>query len=102
MLQRDPELLSDMVELGLVRREWLDDPTSEQMSTAGPMEVAERWLERPVEQRAPLLSKLRLSALQQPSASREDGEEGGVPSRVAGALTEIEGFTRHTTREGDS
>ena len=24
MLQRDPELLSDMVELGLVRREWLE------------------------------------------------------------------------------
>ncbi|MBV9284336.1 MAG: hypothetical protein JO176_06955, partial [Acidimicrobiia bacterium] len=61
MLQKDPELLSEMTELGLVRREWLDDPKAEQMSTAGPMEVAERWLERSVEQRPSLLGKLGLS-----------------------------------------
>ena len=101
MLQRDPELLSDMVELGLVRQEWLDDPASEPMSTAGPMEVAERWLERSVEQRPSLLSKLGLSAIQQMSSSSEDGEEGGMPSRLAVAFTDIEGFTAYTAREGD-
>ena len=36
MLQRDPELLSDMVELGLVRREWLDDPTFGDLMHQGP------------------------------------------------------------------
>src|SRR5438270_2170484 len=101
MLQRDPELLSDMVELGLVRREWLDDPTSEQMSTAGPMEVAERWLERSVEQRPSLLSKLGLSAIQQLSSSDDGSEEGGMPSHLAVAFTDIEGFTAFTAREGD-
>src|SRR5438270_6290432 len=101
MLQRDPELLSDMVELGLVRREWLDDPTSEQMSTAGPLEVAERWLERSVEQRPSLLSKLGLSAIQQMSSASEGSEEGGMPSRLAVAFTDIEGFTAYTAREGD-
>ena len=101
MLQRDPELLSEMVELGLVRREWLDDPASEPMSTAGPMEVAERWLERSVEQRPSLLSKLGLSAIQQLSSASEGAEEGGMPSRLAVAFTDIEGFTAFTASEGD-
>jgi len=101
MLQRDPELLSEMVELGLVRREWLDDPASEQMSTAGPVEVAERWLERSVEQRPSLLSKLGLSAIQQLSSSSDTDQTDGMPSRLAVAFTDIEGFTAFTAREGD-
>src|SRR5689334_19937941 len=55
LLKRDPELLSEMVELGLVRHEWLDDPTAEPVSTATPMEVVQRWLERSVEQRPSVL-----------------------------------------------
>jgi adenylate cyclase len=100
VLRRDPELLSDMVELGLVRREWLEDPTSGPVSTAGPMEVAERWLERSVEQRPSLLSKLGLSAIQQLSSSTEDSRDG-VATRLAVAFTDIEGFTAYTAREGD-
>jgi class 3 adenylate cyclase len=101
MLQRDPELLSEMVELGLVRREWLDDPASEPMSTAGPVEVAERWLERSVEQRPSLLSKLGLSTIQQLSSSSDGDTEDGMPTRLAVAFTDIEGFTSYTAREGD-
>ena len=101
MLQKDPELLSDMTELGLVRREWLDDPTSEPMSTAGPMEVAERWLERSVEQRPSLLSKLGLGAIQQLSSTAESSQADGMPTRLAVAFTDIEGFTSFTAREGD-
>src|SRR4051812_30278631 len=101
MLKKDPELLSEMVELGLVRREWLDDPASEQMSTAGAMEVAERWLERSVEQRPSLLSKLGLSTIQQLSSSSDGTQEEGMPSRLAVAFTDIEGFTAFTAREGD-
>jgi adenylate cyclase len=101
MLQKDPELLSEMTELGLVRREWLDDPASEPMSTAGPVEVAERWLERSVEQRPSLLSKLGLSAIQQLSSSSDGDQEGGMPTRLAVAFTDIEGFTAYTEREGD-
>jgi len=101
ILQKDPELLSDMTELGLVRREWLDDPTSEPMSTAGPMEVAERWLERSVEQRPSLLSKLGLGAIQQLSSTAESSQADGMPTRLAVAFTDIEGFTSFTAREGD-
>lgn len=101
VLQRDPELLSEMVELGLVRREWLDDPASEQMSTASPMEVAERWLERSVEQRPSLLSKLGLNAIQAMSSSSDGDGEGGMPTRLAVAFTDMEGFTAFTAKEGD-
>jgi adenylate cyclase len=101
MLQKDPELLSEMTELGLVRREWLDDPTAEQMSTAGPVEVAERWLERSVEQRPSLLGKLGLSAIQGLSSPSDDTQEDGMPSRLAVAFTDIEGFTAFTAQEGD-
>src|SRR6266480_7437739 len=101
MLQRDPELLSDMVELGLVRREWLDDPAAEQMSTARPMEVAERWLERSVEQRPSLLPKLGLNAIQAMSSSSEDDGGEGMPTRLAIAFTDMEGFTSFTAKEGD-
>jgi adenylate cyclase len=101
VLQRDPALLSEMVELGLVRREWLEDPASEAMSTARPMEVAERWLERSVEQRPSLLSKLGLSAIQQLSSSTDGAGEDGMPTRLAVAFTDIEGFTAYTAREGD-
>jgi class 3 adenylate cyclase len=101
VLQRDPELLSEMVELGLVRREWLDDPASEPVSVARPMEVAERWLERSVEQRPSLLSKLGLSAIQQLSSPADGTDADGLPSRLAVAFTDIEGFTAFTAREGD-
>jgi adenylate cyclase len=101
LLRKDPDLLSEMVELGLVRREWLEDPASEPMSTAGPVEVAERWLERSVEQRPSLLSKLGLSAIQQLSTSSDTGQEDGMPTRLAVAFTDIEGFTAYTARQGD-
>ncbi|MBV9412222.1 MAG: adenylate/guanylate cyclase domain-containing protein [Acidimicrobiia bacterium] len=101
MLRKDPELLGDMVELGLVRREWLDDPKAEQMSTATPVEVAERWLERSVEQRPSLLGKLGLGAIQQLSSSSDGDQTGGMPTRLAVAFTDIEGFTSFTAQEGD-
>jgi class 3 adenylate cyclase len=71
------------------------------MSTAGPVEVAERWLERSVEQRPSLLSKLGLSAIQQLSSSSEGDHKDGMPSHLAVAFTDIEGFTSYTASEGD-
>src|SRR3954471_1436810 len=101
VLRRDPELLSEMVELGLVRREWLDNPAAEQMSTARPMEVAERWLQRPGEQRPSLLSKLGFNAIQAMSSSSDGNGEEGMPTRLAVAFTDIEGFTAFTAKHGD-
>ena len=55
LLKRDPDLLSEMVELGLVRHEWLDDPTSEPVSTAFALcWMAERVLYQELVQGAPI------------------------------------------------
>ena len=101
VFQRDPELLHEMVDLGLVRREWLENPTAEPIATGGPIEAAERWLQRSVEQRPSLLSRLGLNAIQMLSSSTDGSDEEGVASRLAVAFTDIEGFTAYTAREGD-
>src|SRR3954468_7119115 len=63
-LRRDPDRMARAVELGLVRREWLDHPDAERMTTARPVEVLERWLERTVEQRPSTIAALGLSTIQ--------------------------------------
>ena len=103
LLKRDADLMSSAVETGLVRREWLESPGSgEPVSTATPMEVLERWLERSVEQRPSTLAKLGLSTIQILSDTSEDGVgDIGSPARLAVAFTDLEGFTRFTATEGD-
>src|SRR5438132_319858 len=101
LLKRDPELLSEMVELGLVRHEWLDDPTAEPVSTATPMEVVQRWLERSVEQRPSVLGKLGLNTIELLSSTTDGAGGEGVPTRLAVAFTDLEGFTAFTAAEGD-
>jgi adenylate cyclase len=105
LLRKDPERLQSAVEMGLVRREWLDDPgAGEPISTATTIEVVQRYLERSVEQRPSLLPSLGLTAIQVLSASAEDSDSldsGGLPTRLAVAFTDLEGFTRFTDRKGD-
>jgi adenylate cyclase len=101
LLQRDPGRLDQAVEVGLIRREWLERPGEEPLSTSTPVEVVERMLERQIEKRPSLLPALGLTAIQVLSAgSSEDGAEG-VPTRLAVAFTDLEGFTRYTAASGD-
>jgi adenylate cyclase len=100
LLQRDPGRLEQAVEVGLIRREWLERPGEEPLSTSTPVEVVERMLERQVEKRPSLLPALGLTAIQVLSAGSPDDAEG-VPTRLAVAFTDLEGFTRYTAREGD-
>jgi adenylate cyclase len=100
LLKRDPERLSSAIELGLVRREWLDDPAGEPISTATTTEVLERWLERSVEQRPSLLAHLGLSTIQVLSSGADDDADGHT-TRLAVAFTDLQGFTAYTAREGD-
>jgi len=101
LLQRDPHRLEQAVEVGLIRREWLERPGEEPLSTSTPVEVVERMLERQVEKRPSLLPALGLTAIQVLSASAADDGAEGVPTRLAVAFTDLEGFTRYTAREGD-
>ena len=101
LLQRDPGRLEQAVEVGLIRREWLERPGEEPLSTSTPVEVVERMLERQVEKRPSLLPALGLTAIQVLSAGSSDDGGEGVPTRLAVAFTDLEGFTRYTAREGD-
>ena len=99
--QRDPDLLESMVEVGVVRREWVEEGEGP-MSKAAPIEVVERLLERSVERRPSLLANLGLSTIQVlSSSSDEGGGEGVPPTRMTVVFTDLEGFTRFTAKEGD-
>jgi adenylate cyclase len=102
LLGRDPERIQSAIEVGLVRREWLDDPHREPVSTATPREVVQRFLEREVERHPSTLLELGLSTLQILSAGPSDDESAsGVPMPLAIAFTDLVGFTRFTARQGD-
>ena len=97
---RDPEFLAGLAEIGVVRRDWVDDPTQGPMTSSTPTEVVERLLERSVERRPSLLATLGLSAIQALSAGRED-DQAGLATRLAVAFTDLEGFTSFTAAAGD-
>lgn len=100
VLRSDPQVLRSAVELGLVRREWIDDPVDQPISSASPIEVVQRFLEREVERRPSILPELGLSTIQI-LASREDEAFEGRAVPVAIVFTDLEGFTRYTERAGD-
>ena len=98
----DPELLDSLVEVGVVRREWVEEGTGP-MSTSAPIEVVERLLERSVERRPSLMSRLGLSTIQVLSTPSEDSGDDATrgPVPMAVAFTDLEGFTRFTSEKGD-
>jgi adenylate cyclase len=100
-IRRDPDRMARAVELGLVRREWLDRPGEERLTEATPIEVLERWLERTVEQRPSSIAALGLSTIQVLSAGAEERATDGMPDTLAVAFTDLEGFSEYTAREGD-
>ena len=102
LMQRDPERLASAIEMGLVSRSWLERPGEAPVSEATPMEVMERYLERSVEQKPSLLPSLGLSALQVLSWRGEDTDGRGVPATLTVAFTDLEGFTRFTSSDGDA
>jgi adenylate cyclase len=105
LLQRDPDMLARALELGLVRREWIERPGEEHVRDASAQEVLERFLEREVERRPSTVAKLGLSTLQILSSTRAAAANGddadGVPDTLTIVFTDLEGFTSYTAREGD-
>ncbi len=103
LLQRDPEAMARAVELGLVRREWIERPGEEHVRDATAAEVVERFLAREVERRPSTIAKLGLSTIQILSSTvgavADDGE--GVPDELTIVFTDLEGFTAYTAHEGD-
>lgn len=100
-IRGDPEWAANAVEVGLVDRAWLEEPGERPIRTATTSEMMQRFLERSAEQRPSVLSRLGLSALQALSWGRTDEKGDAVTQSVTISFTDLEGFTRYTTANGD-
>ena len=100
-LQRDPDRLAQAIEVGLIRREWLERPGDAPLSTATPVEVVERYLQGSIEKRPSLLASLGLTAIQVLSSGAEDEPGEGTGEVLTVAFTDLERFTAFTAAEGD-
>jgi len=100
LLRTDSSLAANAAEVGLVDRAWLDDPASNPIGTAPPVEVMQRFLERSAEQRPSILSSIGLTAIQVMSLARSAPVEP-VPTPITVMFTDLEGFTRYTAATGD-
>ena len=102
LLQRDPALKDTAVEVGLVSREWLEEPGRVPVRTTPALDVVQRFLERSVERRPSALGSIGLNALQLLSYERPaDGQTDARQQPVSIVFTDLEGFTRYTSRQGD-
>jgi adenylate cyclase len=100
LIRSDPDTAATALEVGLVDRQWLDDPESHPISSGTPTGVLERFLERSVEQRPSRLAALGLSAVQLLSSAEVQGD--GEPQPVTVVFTDLEGFTSFTAEHGDA
>ncbi len=103
LLRRDPELVANAVEVGLIDRDWLEAPGRHPLSTATTLDVVQRFLERSVERRPSALAAIGLNAIQALSWSSEDRatDGSGIPTPLTVVFTDLEGFTRYTATNGD-
>jgi adenylate cyclase len=101
LLRRDPNLVDTAVEVGLVDRDWLEEPGQHRVRTTPALDVVQRFLERSVERRPSALGSLGLNALQLLAYEHPAAAGDPAPSAVAVVFTDLEGFTRFTAKEGD-
>lgn len=103
LIRSDEEWAAQAVDVGLVDRDWLADPTANPARIAPPTEVVERFLERTAEQRPSVLASLGLSALQAMQLSRAEVTPGHAATltETTVVFTDLEGFTTFTAAEGD-
>lgn len=103
LIRSDEEWAAQAVDVGLVDRDWLADPTANPARIAPPTEVLERFLERTAEQRPSVLASLGLSTLQAMSLSRAEvtAGEAATATSLTIVFTDLEGFTTFTAAEGD-
>ncbi len=100
LIRSDPDTAATALEVGLVDRQWLDDPEAHPISSGTPTGVLERFLERSVEQRPSRLAALGLSAVQLLSSTEVQGDGERQPVTVV--FTDLEGFTSFTAEHGDA
>ncbi len=102
VIKGDPDFAANAVEVGLVDRAWLEEPGARPIRTATTSQVMQRFLERSAEQRPSVLARVGLSTLQALSWGRTDEKGDGVSQTVTVVFTDLEGFTRYTSDQGDA
>jgi adenylate cyclase len=102
-LSSRPELVGTAVEVGLVDRDWLEEPGRRPVSTTAPLDVVVRFLERSAERQPSFLAQVGLNAIQLLSWRSEEGApaDARTAQPVAVVFTDLEGFTAFTARRGD-
>ncbi|MFZ6005118.1 MAG: adenylate/guanylate cyclase domain-containing protein [Actinomycetota bacterium] len=101
LLRRDPGLTDTAVEVGLVDRAWLEQPGRHPMRSAPALDVVQRFLERSVERRPSVMGSIGLNALQLLAHEQTQGDGEATATPVTIVFTDLEGFTRYTSRSGD-
>ena len=102
LLRGDPGLKDTAVEVGLVDRQWLEEPGRVPLRTTPAVEVVQRFLERSVERRPSALRSIGLNALQLLAYEHPiDGKSDTRQQPVSIVFTDLEGFTQFTSRQGD-
>jgi adenylate cyclase len=108
LIDTSPAVRDMALEVGIVDRQWLDQPATRKPTIAPPLDVLRRFFERTAERHPSALSGLGLNAVQVLSwdAAWDRGISGigRTRDRVSTAtvvFTDLEGFTRYTTTYGD-
>ena len=106
LLDVDPDLRDAAVELGIIDRNWLDQPGEHKLSTAPPLEVTRRLLEKKVERKPSAFATLGLKAIDMlswdVSWNRSPDTADDTTAEATVVFTDLEGFTRFTSDEGDT
>jgi adenylate cyclase len=101
LIREDRDLAATAVEVGLVDRTWLEQPSQVPFRVAPALDVVQRFLERSAERQPSVLAQVGLTALQVLAAGRSATEDDPAPSPVTVVFTDFEGFTHFTARHGD-
>ena len=108
LIDNSPAVRDMALEVGLIDRQWLDQPSKRTPTMAPPLDVLRRFFERTVERHPSALAGLGLSAVQVLSWDnawdRGIGGIGRTRDSVSAAtvvFTDLEGFTSYTATHGD-
>lgn len=102
ILQEHPGFAAGAAEIGLVDREWLENPSGPPVRSASTVEMVHRFLERSVEREPSLIAKLGLNAIDLLNLSSDGEDDPGAPQTVAIVFTDLEDFTAYTAEVGDA
>ena len=97
---QDPELLGELTEVGVLRRDWLEGADAPALNDAPALTVLTRALETMVEKRPSTLKSLGLSTVQVLAAAAGGGADG-TPTQLTVVFSDLQGFTAYTEANGD-